>query len=127
MGQLRVDMHRILDEHNLEHVMVEREQKKLVKYLLSALESVTYRETIRKLMEYTQHKALKIDVVAFYTWTVEQLGAFIVWQPTAEEKSKEKRADKSKALPNQEGSRSDITTRPKPHQTQSNQRVWQYA
>ncbi|POM63585.1 Hypothetical protein PHPALM_20993 [Phytophthora palmivora] len=37
MGQLRADMHRILDEHTVEQVRMERDQKKVVKYVIAAL------------------------------------------------------------------------------------------
>ncbi|OWZ07201.1 LOW QUALITY PROTEIN: hypothetical protein PHMEG_00020434 [Phytophthora megakarya] len=47
MGQLCTDMHRILDQYTVEQVVLERKQKK-------------------KLLEYTQRKELKMDIVTCY-------------------------------------------------------------
>ncbi|KAH7462617.1 Retrovirus-related Pol polyprotein from transposon 297 [Phytophthora ramorum] len=81
MGQLRADMHHILDEHTVEQVMLEREQKKVVKYFVAALEPAEFREAIQKRLQYAQHKALKTDIVKCYAWVLEQLKAYLVWQP----------------------------------------------
>ncbi|OWY92717.1 hypothetical protein PHMEG_00038158, partial [Phytophthora megakarya] len=81
MGQLRTDMHRILDEYTVEQVMLEREQNKVVKYFVAALEPADFREAIQKRLEYTQHKALKTDIVKCYAWILDQLKAYLVWQP----------------------------------------------
>lgn len=89
MGQLRADMHNILDEHNAEGVLVAHEQKKLMKYMVAALEPPEFRDAIRKRLEYAQHKPLKSDIVKCYAWILEQLKAYIVWQPhTAEAQNK---------------------------------------
>ncbi|POM78260.1 Hypothetical protein PHPALM_4228 [Phytophthora palmivora] len=74
MGQLRADMHRILDEHTVEQLMMEKEQKKVVKYFIAALEPADFREAIQKRPEYTQHKALKSDIVKCYTWIGSSTG-----------------------------------------------------
>ncbi|OWZ01914.1 LOW QUALITY PROTEIN: hypothetical protein PHMEG_00026622, partial [Phytophthora megakarya] len=68
MGQLRTDMHRILDEYAVEQVMLERDLP-------------IFGEAIHKRLEYTQHKELKTDVVKCYAWILEQLKAYLVWQP----------------------------------------------
>ncbi|OWZ19659.1 hypothetical protein PHMEG_0006065 [Phytophthora megakarya] len=81
MGQLRTDMHRILDEYTVEQVMLERGQKKVVKFFVAALEPADFREAIQKRLEYTQHKALKTDIVKGYAWILHQLKAYLVWQP----------------------------------------------
>ncbi|OWZ11930.1 LOW QUALITY PROTEIN: hypothetical protein PHMEG_00014979 [Phytophthora megakarya] len=80
MRQLRTDMHRILDEYTMEQVMLEREQK-VVKYFVAALEPADFREAIKKGLEYTQHKALKTDIVKCYAWILDQLKTYLVWQP----------------------------------------------
>ncbi|OWZ24728.1 hypothetical protein PHMEG_000162 [Phytophthora megakarya] len=78
---LRANMHKILDVHIVEGVRIAHEQKKLVKYLVAALEPVDFRETIRKHLEYAQHKPLKSDIVKCYMWLLEELKAYLVWQP----------------------------------------------
>uniref|UniRef100_H3GWP3 Reverse transcriptase domain-containing protein n=1 Tax=Phytophthora ramorum TaxID=164328 RepID=H3GWP3_PHYRM len=75
MGQLRADMHKILDQHN-------KEQKKLVQYLVAALEPENFREAIRKRLSLDQHKDMRKDVVSCYKWILELLMAYLQWNPS---------------------------------------------
>ncbi|OWZ03857.1 hypothetical protein PHMEG_00024338 [Phytophthora megakarya] len=65
MGQLRTDMRLFLDEYTVEQVMLERKQKKVVKYFVAALEPADFREAIQKRLEYTQYKALETVIVKY--------------------------------------------------------------
>ncbi|KAE9046325.1 hypothetical protein PR002_g1710 [Phytophthora rubi] len=75
------DMHHILEEHTVEQVMLEREQKKIVKYFVAAIEPAEFREAIEKRLQYAQHKDLKTDIVKGYAWVLERLKPYLVWQP----------------------------------------------
>ncbi|KAE9357405.1 hypothetical protein PR003_g1809 [Phytophthora rubi] len=74
-------MHHILEEHTVEQVMLEREQKKIVKYFVAAIEPAEFREAIEKRLQYAQHKDLKTDIVKGYAWVLERLKPYLVWQP----------------------------------------------
>ncbi|KAE9341954.1 hypothetical protein PF008_g10381 [Phytophthora fragariae] len=75
------DMHHILEEHTVEQVMLEREQKKILKYFVAAIEPAEFREAIEKRLQCAQHKDLKTDIVKGYAWVLERLKAYLVWQP----------------------------------------------
>ncbi|KAE8883541.1 hypothetical protein PF003_g32566 [Phytophthora fragariae] len=83
MGQLRADMHKILDQHNGENIFFQKEQKKLVQYLVAALEPEDFREAIRKRLALDQHKDMRKDVVSCYKWILELLMAYLQWNPSS--------------------------------------------
>ncbi|KAE8897368.1 hypothetical protein PF003_g18193 [Phytophthora fragariae] len=83
MGQLRADMHKILDQHNVENIFFQKEQKKLVQYLVAALEPEDFREAIRKRLALDQHKDMRKDVVSCYKWILELLMAYLQWNPSS--------------------------------------------
>ncbi|KAE8955648.1 hypothetical protein PF011_g31732, partial [Phytophthora fragariae] len=77
------DMHKILDQHNGENIFFQKEQKKLVQYLVAALEPEDFREAIRKRLALDQHKDMRKDVVSCYKWILELLMAYLQWNPSS--------------------------------------------
>ncbi|KAE9060199.1 hypothetical protein PF010_g30307 [Phytophthora fragariae] len=76
-------MHKILDQHNVENIFFQKEQKKLVQYLVAALEPEDFREAIRKRLALDQHKDMRKDVVSCYKWILELLMAYLQWNPSS--------------------------------------------
>ncbi|KAL3670078.1 hypothetical protein V7S43_004394 [Phytophthora oleae] len=81
MGKLRADMHRILDKHNVEAVMLEKERKKIVSYLSAALGPDDFREAVRTRLSYEENKQLRSDVIGFYGWALELMRSHMLWRP----------------------------------------------
>ncbi|GMF40584.1 unnamed protein product [Phytophthora fragariaefolia] len=66
MGKLRADMLKLLDENNVEAAMLEKEQKKLVVYLVNGLGPDDFCQAVKTRLSYEESKRLRSDVVAFY-------------------------------------------------------------
>ncbi|GMF58868.1 unnamed protein product [Phytophthora fragariaefolia] len=81
MSKLRSDMHSILDKRNVEAVMLEKEQKKLVNYMVAALRPEDLREAVRTRLGYEENKKLRSDVISLYGWMLELLRSFMLWKP----------------------------------------------
>ncbi|KAE9161928.1 hypothetical protein PF002_g32245, partial [Phytophthora fragariae] len=66
-----------------ENIFFQKEQKKLVQYLVAALEPEDFREAIRKRLALDQHKDMRKDVVSCYKWILELLMAYLQWNPSS--------------------------------------------
>ncbi|KAG3077843.1 hypothetical protein PC122_g12969 [Phytophthora cactorum] len=65
VNRLQANMYKILEDHNMVDVMFDREQKKLVKYLVAGLEPATFREEIQRRIDQEQNKRYKSNVIEF--------------------------------------------------------------
>ncbi|POM70785.1 Hypothetical protein PHPALM_12728 [Phytophthora palmivora] len=72
---------KILDQHNVENIFFQKEQKKLIQYMVAALEPEDFRAAIRKRLTLEQHKDLRKDVVSCYKWILGLLVAYLQWNP----------------------------------------------
>ncbi|KAJ8525691.1 hypothetical protein ON010_g15423 [Phytophthora cinnamomi] len=79
VNRLQANMYRILEDHNMVDVMFDREQKKLVKYLVASLEPISFKE-IQRRIEQEQNKRYKSNVIEFSHWFTELLASFMVWE-----------------------------------------------
>lgn len=82
IGRLHTDMHKILDEHNVESIMFEREQKKLDLYLVVARRLDDFRESINKRLQCEGNKALCGNAVALYGFATDQIRSYRLCYPT---------------------------------------------
>jgi hypothetical protein len=86
MSKLVADMHKILDTTNMEQVLVEQEPKKLVDYLVEALEPADFKVKIKARLKQESNKPLRKNPVALVKWVTELLRGYMLWEtkPIAE-------------------------------------------
>ncbi|KAG2976925.1 hypothetical protein PC118_g13174 [Phytophthora cactorum] len=77
VNRLQANMYKILEDHNMVDVMFDREQKKLVKYLVAGLEPATFREEIQRRIDQEQNKRYKSNVIEFSKWLTQLLASFM--------------------------------------------------
>jgi hypothetical protein len=80
MGKLVADMHKILDSTNMEVVLTEQEPKKLVEYLVEALEPVDFRTKIKARLKQEANKYMRKNPVVFVKWVTELLREYMLWE-----------------------------------------------
>lgn len=80
VNRLQANMYKILEEHNMVDVMFDREQKKLVKYLVAALAPQSFKEEIQRRVNQEQNKAYKSNVIEFSRWLTDLLSTFMMWE-----------------------------------------------
>ena len=76
------DMHRILTVHNLNVVLPQKEPKKLVRFMVDALEPPDFRASVRERLENEANKSYKTSPVKFAKWLVPLLRGYLSWHPT---------------------------------------------
>ncbi|GMF56132.1 unnamed protein product [Phytophthora fragariaefolia] len=88
MGKLRADMHKLLDKTNVEAAMLEKQQKKLVVFLVNGLGPGDFRRAAKTRLSYEENKRLCSDVVAFCGRALDLMRSHMLCQPSASDRPK---------------------------------------
>ncbi|KAG6585018.1 uncharacterized protein IUM83_08558 [Phytophthora cinnamomi] len=80
VNRLQANLYKILENHNMVDTMFQREQKKLVKYLVAALAPATFKAEVQRRIDQGQNKKYKGDVIEFSRWLASLLASFMVWE-----------------------------------------------
>uniref|UniRef100_H3HDZ8 WRKY19-like zinc finger domain-containing protein n=1 Tax=Phytophthora ramorum TaxID=164328 RepID=H3HDZ8_PHYRM len=77
VNRLQANLYKILENHNMVDIMFQREQKKLVKYLVAALAPATFKAEVQRRIDQEQSKKYKGDVIEFSRWLTSLLASFM--------------------------------------------------
>ncbi|KAL3667375.1 hypothetical protein V7S43_007601 [Phytophthora oleae] len=61
-------------------MMFDREQKKLVKYLVASLKPASFKKEILRRIDQEQNKRYKVNVIEFSRWLTTLLASSMVWE-----------------------------------------------
>lgn len=82
MSRLQDDLYRVLERHNLSEQMFTKNHRRVVGYLLEALEPVPFREAIRHKLTMEANKPMRKQISEFCQWTTELLSSYMQWHET---------------------------------------------
>ncbi|GMF22825.1 unnamed protein product [Phytophthora fragariaefolia] len=81
---LQADLETVLDQFNLTELAFEHEQRRIVRYLASALAPVSFKSVILTKLTLQENKRYKNEVVPFCSWVTQLKQEFITWEPAAQ-------------------------------------------
>ncbi|KAL3669360.1 hypothetical protein V7S43_005736 [Phytophthora oleae] len=82
MSRLQGDLYKILEAHNLAEEMFTEAPRRIVGYLLNALEPVGFREIVRHQLTMETNKDKKKQIVPFCKWVTTMLVQYMQWNDT---------------------------------------------
>ncbi|KAF4036037.1 hypothetical protein GN244_ATG11930 [Phytophthora infestans] len=116
MNKLQSDMYKCFEAHNLGNEMFAKAPRRIVRYLLEALQPAGFRDIVRHQLTMESNKEMKKQTVSFCKWVTTMLAQYMQWneeargQKPASETKAGGRTPKGKPSPTRPASTTPATT-----------------